>query len=96
MKRTPVDWALQYLWNMPEVSVVLSGMGSMKMVDENCESAERSGVGSLNAEELDTLKLLTEAFRESILVPCTACQYCMPCPAGVNIPSELKEVDGAQ
>ena len=50
-KRTPVDWALQFLWNRPEVAVVLSGMGSQQMVDENCASADRSGINSLGAEE---------------------------------------------
>jgi predicted aldo/keto reductase-like oxidoreductase len=47
LNRTPVDWALQFLWNRPEVSTVLSGMGSQQMVDDNCASAERSGVGTL-------------------------------------------------
>ena len=45
--RTPVDWALQFLWNQPEVSVVLSGMSSRRQVVENCPSADRSGVNSL-------------------------------------------------
>lgn len=89
VERTPVDWALQYLWNMPEVSVVLSGMGNMKMLEENCASADASGVGILSPGELDTIAELTEAFRESILVPCTACRYCMPCPFGVNIPGNF-------
>ena len=88
-QRSSVDWALQYLWNMPEVSVVLSGMGSMQMLNDNCESADRSGVGSLSIDDLSTVDRLTEIFRESILVPCTACQYCMPCPAGVNIPKNF-------
>ena len=51
--RTPVDWALQFLWNRPEVAVVLSGMGSQQMVDDNCASADRSGVGTLTPHELD-------------------------------------------
>ena len=88
-KRTPVDWALQFLWNRPEVSVVLSGMGSQQMVDENCASADRSGVGSLSAEEEEVITELAEVYRRKTLVPCTACKYCMPCPAGVNIPQNF-------
>jgi predicted aldo/keto reductase-like oxidoreductase len=88
-ERTPVDWALQFLWNRPEVSVVLSGMGSQQMVDENCDSADRSGIGSLSEEEEQTINRLAEVYRSKILVPCTACQYCMPCPAGVNIPQNF-------
>lgn len=86
MRRTPVDWALQYLWNKPEVSVVLSGMSSRRQVEENCESARRSGVGSLTAEELAVVEELAAAFRERVVVGCTACGYCMPCKDGVDIP----------
>jgi predicted aldo/keto reductase-like oxidoreductase len=88
-KRTPVDWALQFLWNRPEVSVVLSGMGSQQMVDENCASADRSGIGSLSAGEEAVIAELAAIYRRKTLVPCTACQYCMPCPAGVNIPQNF-------
>ena len=88
-RHTPVDWALQFLWNRPEVSVVLSGMSNQQMVDENCASADRSGVGSLSQKEEEVVARLAEAYRSSILVPCTACEYCMPCPAGVNIPQNF-------
>jgi predicted aldo/keto reductase-like oxidoreductase len=84
--RTPVDWALQFLWNLPEVSVVLSGMGNRQMVDENCASADRSGIGSLSDREMQAIAQLTEVYRKGELVPCTACEYCMPCPEGVDIP----------
>jgi hypothetical protein len=88
-KRTPVDWALQYLWNRPEVAVVLSGMGNQQMIDENCASADHSGINSLNQEEEAVIARLAEVYREKILVPCTACEYCMPCPSGVNIPQNF-------
>jgi predicted aldo/keto reductase-like oxidoreductase len=87
--RTPVDWALQFVWNRPEVSVVLSGMGSQQMVDENCASADRSGIGVLGAEEELVISELAKIYRRKMLVPCTACRYCMPCPAGVNIPQNF-------
>jgi predicted aldo/keto reductase-like oxidoreductase len=89
VKRTPVDWALQFLWNRPEVATVLSGMGSMKMVEENCSSADKSGIGSLSPHELTIIDQLTDISKKKIIVPCTACQYCMPCPAGVNIPQNF-------
>ena len=88
-QRTPVDWALQYVWNQPEVAVVLSGMGSKKMVDENVESASNSGINSLNEEDNKIISELAEIYRKSILVQCTACKYCMPCPSGVNIPENF-------
>lgn len=88
-KRSPVDWALQFLWNRPEVSVVLSGMGSQQMVDENCTSADSSGIDSLSEEDEKVINQLADAFRKKIQVPCTACEYCMPCPTGVNIPENF-------
>jgi predicted aldo/keto reductase-like oxidoreductase len=85
-KRTPADWALQWLWNQPEVSVVLSGMTAMQHVEENVASAEVSGVGSLIAEELALFDRVREKYKELCPIPCTKCGYCMPCPNGVDIP----------
>ena len=87
--RTPVDWALQFLWNRPEIATVLSGMGNQQMVDENCASADRSGINSLSQAEEETVAQIAEVYRSKILVPCTGCGYCMPCPAGVNIPQNF-------
>ena len=84
--RTPVDWALQFLWNQPEVSVVLSGMSSRQQVVENCASADRSGINSLTENDRGTIQEIIGTFRRSTLVPCTGCGYCEPCPSGVSIP----------
>jgi len=88
-KKTPVEWALQFLWNKPEISVVLSGMGSKKMIKENCEIADRSGVNSLTPQDQKIIDQLAELYRKQIKVLCTACGYCMPCPEGVNIPQNF-------
>jgi hypothetical protein len=88
-KKTSVEWALQFLWNKPEISVVLSGMGSKKMVEENCEIADRSGVNSLTLQDQKIIDKLAEIYREQIKVSCTACGYCMPCPEGVDIPQNF-------
>ena len=84
--RTPVEWALQWLWNKPEVSVVLSGMSAMEHVVENVASAGRSGVGQLSAGELALVERVRQKYDELCPIPCTACGYCMPCPNGVDIP----------
>ncbi len=87
--RKPVDWALQFLWNKPEVATVLSGMSNMDQVVENCDSADQSGINSLSQQENQVIIRLAEIYRQKILVPCTACEYCMPCPHGVNIPQNF-------
>jgi len=86
VRRSPVDWALQFLWNKPEVSVVVGGMSARDQVRQNCDSADRSGIGTLTPEELAVIDQLAAIFRRRILVGCTACGYCMPCPQGVDIP----------
>jgi len=92
-KRTMPDWALQFVWNHPEVSVVLSGMSTMQQVVENVESANNSGISSLTKEELQTLSELREAYSKYIIVPCTSCRYCLPCPNGVSIPGVLRLIN---
>jgi len=89
-QRTPADWALQWLWNQPEVSVVLSGMSTMKQVEENVASADVSGINTLTAEELALIERVREKYGELCPIPCTQCGYCMPCPNGVDIPRNLE------
>jgi predicted aldo/keto reductase-like oxidoreductase len=88
--REPVDVALRWLWNKPQVSVVLSGMTAMEHVQQNVEIAERSGVGTLTQGELDLVARVQAAYQELDTIPCTKCQYCMPCPNGVNIPRNFE------
>jgi predicted aldo/keto reductase-like oxidoreductase len=85
-QRTPADWALQWLWDQPEVSVVLSGMSTMEQVEENLTSASSSGVRTLSAEELALVGRVRETYQALCAIPCTSCKYCLPCPSGVDIP----------
>ena len=89
-KRTPADWALQWLWNQPEVSVVLSGMSAMEHVTENVASAEASGINTLGAQDVALFERVRARYRELCPIPCTQCGYCMPCPNGVDIPRNLE------
>jgi len=87
--RTPADWALQWLWNQPEVSVVLSGMSEMQHVVENVTSANKSGIHSLLEAELNTVTRVRGEYENLGLIPCTRCGYCVPCPEDVDIPRIL-------
>jgi len=86
VKRTPAEWALQWIWNHPEVSVALSGMSTMKQVMENVESASRSGPNMLTPEDLEVINQVKRKYTEQGFIGCTGCRYCTPCPHGVDIP----------
>ena len=85
-KRTPAQWAFRWLWNQPEVTVVLSGMNTDEMVADNMETASTVEVGELTEADEAMLQQVVKAINAGMKVGCTACAYCMPCPKGVNIP----------
>ena len=90
-RRTPAEWALQWVWNQPQVSIVLSGMSTMEHVEQNLASADRSGPGTLTERELALYELVRAEYDKLCPIPCTDCKYCLPCPSGVNIP-EIFEI----
>ena len=85
-KRAPADWALQWLWNQPEVTLVLSGMSTMEQVKQNITSADLADVNTLSKAELALVDQVHTKYKELVQIPCTDCQYCLPCPNGVQIP----------
>lgn len=86
-KRTPVDWALRWIWNHSEVTLLLSGMGNHEQIDQNVITASESEVGALSEYELGLFDRVKEILKSKTKVDCTACNYCMPCPSGVDIPT---------
>lgn len=85
-ERSSAEWALQWLWDKPEVGTVLSGMSTLEQVEENTAAAERSRVGVLTVNDRVLFNEAKNAYGERRPVPCTKCRYCMPCPNGVDIP----------
>lgn len=95
-KRTPVGWALRYLWSQPGISLVLSGMSSLEQLEENVALAsEPSMCTPLTASEEKTLKDAADAVNAQSSIPCTGCSYCMPCPFGVDIPLNFHVLNNA-
>ena len=86
VKRSPAEWGLRWLWNQKEVTVVLSGMNSEEMVNENIRVASQTQVGELTEEDMALYARVTKAINDGIKVGCTGCGYCQPCPKGVDIP----------
>lgn len=88
--KTPVEYSLNFLWNRPEVGLLLSGMGAMEQVEENVALADKSRVGMMSEQELNMLAEAKRVFDNHAFVACTACGYCMPCPSGLDIPEIYK------
>ncbi|MGB9694600.1 MAG: aldo/keto reductase [Caldisericaceae bacterium] len=86
IRRTPVEWALSWLWNQPEVSVVLSGMSTLEQVEQNIKFADKSHIDMLSQEEINSFSEVRKLMEELRPIACTGCQYCLPCTVGINIP----------
>lgn len=87
---TPVEWALRWLWDQPEVTCVLSGMNSLSMVEENMGIASRVRPGELTKEDFALIEAVKAEINGRIRVGCTGCGYCMPCPEGIDIPTTFR------
>jgi len=87
---TPAEWSFRWLYDQPEVTVVLSGMNSLDMVRENCRTASAAAAGTFTEADFETIRRVTALIREKEKVGCTGCRYCMPCPKGVDIPGAFR------
>jgi predicted aldo/keto reductase-like oxidoreductase len=86
VKRSPAEWGLRWVWNHPEVTVVLSGMNNEAHIEENLRTAASALPDSLSPYESTLIARVRDTYRQLMKVGCTGCGYCMPCPIGVDIP----------
>lgn len=86
VKRSPGNWALRWVLNHPEVTCVLSGMGKHEELVENLKVADEVQPNTLTDSELELYRGVRDVYRALTKIDCTGCGYCMPCPAGVDIP----------
>jgi len=89
VNRSPAEWSFRWIYNQLEVTCVLSGMSSMEMLTENIAVASSTQVGDFTKADEEVINKAKKAFADAIKVPCTGCNYCMPCPQGVDIPTCL-------
>jgi predicted aldo/keto reductase-like oxidoreductase len=81
----PAKWAFRYAGTPANVLTVLSGMTYMEHLQDNIRTY--SPLETITAEEDATLQQVAELILKSEYIPCTTCQYCMPCPYGIDIPA---------
>lgn len=83
---TPVSWALRWLWNQPEVTLLLSGMNETSQLRENLKLADESKINMHDEDDERAIQKVVKIFNKNNKIPCTGCNYCMPCHVGINIP----------
>ena len=88
--RSPAEWGLRWIWNHPEVTVVLSGMNDIAQVEENVRIASDATADALTEKDLEIFERVKKSINQHMKVPCTGCGYCQPCPYGVDIPGAFR------
>lgn len=93
VKRSPAEWALRWIYNNPAITVVLSGMNNVEHINENIRVASEAKPNSLTEKELKIIDDVRNKYQELLKVGCTGCAYCMPCPAGIDIPGSFNNLN---
>ncbi len=91
IKRTPAEWALQWLADFPEILTILSGMSEVEEVKENIRILGSGTPGSLTEIEKQLIREASAEYNYLIKASCTACKYCMPCPKEIDIPEVMEQ-----
>jgi hypothetical protein len=86
VRQAPAAWALQWVWNHPQVVTALSGMNALSQLQENLDAAAGALPGCMPASALELVEAVRSDYAAKTLVACTTCGYCAPCPSGVAIP----------
>lgn len=90
------EWSLRWIWNHPEVAVVLSGMNSVEQLDENISVAEKALPLHMDTTQLECVDRVCSVLMARTVIPCTECRYCMPCPQGVEIPWNMSSYNAGE
>lgn len=81
------SWAVRWVASQPGVAVILSGMSNLEQLEDNLNCL--SPLRPLNEEERSAVEETARLLRMRVKNGCTGCRYCMPCPAGVDIPGNF-------
>lgn len=89
-QRSLTEWSMRWLYNFSEVKVVLSGVSSMDQLRDNIRIFDDANADAMVESDFELIDSIKKAYEGTVKVGCTGCGYCMPCPAGVNIPEIFK------
>ncbi|QMS84958.1 aldo/keto reductase [Candidatus Xianfuyuplasma coldseepsis] len=82
------SWAFRWVGSLPNVKVILSGMSNLEQVQDNLNTF--TNFKPLSEEEQSFMAHIREDILHLSKVDCTSCNYCMPCPHGVDIPGNFR------
>lgn len=86
-KRPPVEWALRWVADFPEVLTILSGVHNMDQLKENIEILSSAKANTLDKKEKDIIEKVSREYNKLIEYSCTGCKYCLPCQVKLDIPA---------
>lgn len=89
VKRNPAEWAFKWLANMPEVSLMLSGMSNREQLEDNIRIISAPDLNDLTESEAALIDKVSDEYNRMIKYSCTGCGYCMPCPQKIEIPKVI-------
>lgn len=95
VRRSPIEWAFRFLYDMPEIAVILSGVSTMEQLDDNLRIFDQAEIGAMSDAEHKLMEEIITAYKSRVRIGCTGCRYCMPCPFGVGIPDIFGASDRA-
>ncbi|MDD2648057.1 MAG: aldo/keto reductase [Eubacteriales bacterium] len=95
VKRSGVEWAFRYLYDMPGVMTILSGMSTKGQLKDNLRIFKEAQPNVMDESERKLIKDVKKAYLSRIKTMCTGCRYCQPCPRGVRIPEVFREWDNS-
>lgn len=96
IKRTPLEWALQYIWNRDDVHCLINNIKSLENLKEHIEVASRSYVNSFSENDCEIIRAVAIEYWQHKGNMCDICNHCLPCPQGVNIPYCFREYNVAK
>jgi predicted aldo/keto reductase-like oxidoreductase len=93
IRRSPADWAFRWIYNHPAVNMILSGMNRDEHIIENIRIADESLPEGMTDDDISIVAGVRDRYNQLLQVGCTGCAYCMPCPAGIDIPAAFKNLN---
>ncbi len=89
-KRSLAEWAFRWLYNFSEATVIISGVSTMTQLEDNLRIFADAKPNSMSEKDMELVLKIKQIYDNKVKIGCSGCGYCLPCPAGINIPEVFK------